>query len=230
MTFLALYAGCFTLGGILIAASMFGGGKDVDGESHGSDTGGHAADAGDTADTEGHSLAEHMTGGKEIAHHDHGQSSIEALKGIGSLATIFLSLRFWTFALAAFGMTGLLLTLLAANPVLVLSLSVLTGGGVGAGVTTLLRAVSRDTVSSALDARSLRGRDAEVVLSIGPDKLGKVRLVHNGQIIELPGTTREGRLLERGERVLVVDVSAGTADVTPVTPERGVPPVLHTLS
>ena len=233
MTLLALYAGSLTLGGILIAASMFGSGKDADGDAHASGGDGHAAVEGEGAEHEGsggHSLSEHVTGGKDLAHHDHGQSSAEAMKGIGALATIFLSLRFWTFSLAAFGMTGLLLTLLAVNPLVGVCLSVLTGGGVGAGVTTLLRAVSRDTVSSALDARSLRGRDAEVVLSIGPNKLGKVRLVHNGQTIERPGTTREGRLIERGERVLVVDVAAGTADVTPVAPDRHVAPVLLTPS
>jgi hypothetical protein len=105
-----------------------------------------------------------------------------------------------------------------------------TGLGVGTGVTTLLRAVSRDTVNSALDARTLRGRDAEVVLAIGAEKLGKIRLVHNGQLIELPASTREGRMLERTERVLVVDVVGGRAEVTPLAPDRRSPTPLSTPS
>ncbi len=229
MTLLALYAGSLVLGGILIAASMFGAGKDADGDNDGSGhdvDAGHAVEAGHEIDGDhGHDHGHGL--GKDLAH-DH--TNDHSHMGIGAVAATLLSLRFWTFAIAAFGMTGLLLTLLPIDRILALVLSIVTGGGVGVGVTMLLRAVSRDTVSSALDARSLRGRDAEVVLTMGPDKLGKVRLIHNGQIIELPATTKEGRILERGERVLVVDVSAGTADVTPATPDRRPPTALHTPS
>ncbi|MDP2315378.1 MAG: hypothetical protein Q8P41_20945 [Pseudomonadota bacterium] len=220
MTLLALYAGSLVLGGILIAASMLGAGKDTDGPGadgeHGLDHGLDHDHDHDHGLDHGHELAKDIPVGGD---HDPGQTHGDASR-ISAFATTLLSLRFWTFALAAFGMTGLLLHAMSIHPFLTLGLAVVTGFGVGAGVTTLLRTVSRDTVSSALDSRTLRGRDAEVVLTMGPGKLGKIRLIHNGQIIDLPATTKEGRLIERGERVLVVDVSAGMADVTPITPDR----------
>lgn len=219
MTLLALYAGCLVLGGILIGASMLGAGKDADAD--GGDVDAHA-DVGDADHDLDHAHDHGHAHDHDVAHaHDAGQA-------LGALAATLLSLRFWTFALASFGMTGLLLTLFGVASMVTLGLSVATGIGVGAGVTTLLRAVSRDTVTSALDARSLRGRDAEVILAVGPSKLGKIRLVHNGQILELPATTREQRLLERAERVLVVDIAGGTADVTSIAPDRRVPSPLST--
>ncbi|MES2639150.1 MAG: hypothetical protein V4850_06690 [Myxococcota bacterium] len=232
MTLIALYAGSLVLGGILIAASMLGGGQDSDGDADGTDAGhdvdhGHELNHGHDHD---HDHGHHDLG-KDLVHgHDHGQSHTEVLQGFSAIAMTILSLRFWTFALAAFGMTGLLLSLLSTPWLITLVLALVTGAVVGVGVTTLLRAVSRDTVSSALDARTLRGRDAEVVLTMGPGKLGKVRLIHNGQTLELPATTKEARVLERGERVLVVDVSGGTADVTPASPDRRPPTVLSTPS
>lgn len=219
MTLLALYAGCLVLGGILIGASMLGAGKDADAD--GVDVDGQA-DAGSVDHDLDHAHDHGHAHDHDVAHaHDTGQP-------LGALAATLLSLRFWTFALASFGMTGLLLTLFGVASMVTLGLSVATGVGVGAGVTTLLRAISRDTVTSALDARSLRGRDAEVILAVGPSKLGKIRLVHNGQILELPATTREQRLLERAERVLVVDIAGGTADVTSLAPDRRVPSPLST--
>lgn len=226
MTLIAVYLGCLVLGGILIGASMFGAGKDVEaGDSGDADVGaGHGAELG----------GDHDASADADMGHDHGHDHHHVAGGqdasVGPVAATLLSLRFWTFALASFGMTGLLLTLIGAETVFGAGLSVLTGLAVGSGVTTLLRAVSRDTVSSALDARTLRGRDAEVVLSVGPGKLGKVRLVHNGQLIELPATTREERLLERAERVLVVDISGGTAEVTGALPDRRPPSPLATHS
>ena len=133
---------------------------------------------------------------------------------VAGLANLLLSLRFWTFALASFGMTGILLNLAALHAVVALGVAGLTGVAVGAGVTLGLRAVSRETVSTSLDARTLRGQEARVVLPIGPGKTGKVRLTHGGQLLDLPATTSDSRRIEPGESVLVVDVRAGTAEVT----------------
>ena len=205
MTLLAVYVGCLFLGGILIGASMLGVGKDV-GE------GAHALDHGAGPD-HAHDV--------DQAHATHAGDTLHPAPD--PVAATLLSLRFWTFTLAAFGMTGCLLTLLGASAAISLPLSLMTGAGVGTGVTTLLRAVARDTVSSALDARTLRGRDAEVVLAIGPGKDGKIRLTHNGQSIELLAGTREGRLFERTERVLLVDVAGGRAEVTSCEPDRHLP-------
>ena len=225
MTLFALYAGCLLLGGILIGASMLGGGKDADAQADGPD-----GDTGDVGHDHDHDVGHDHTHDHDLANaHDGHAKVVEASSG-GMLAATLLSLRFWTFAMASFGMTGALFTLLDIQPILGFVLATVTGGGVGFGVTTLLRNVSRETVSSALDARSLRGRDADVVLAISPSKLGKIRLTHNGQTIELPATTREPHLFERSVRVIVVDVVGGTAEITSFAPDRRVPAPITTPS
>jgi membrane protein implicated in regulation of membrane protease activity len=199
MLLLSLYTGAFLLGGILVAASALGAGKDAD-----HDVGSHAEPGGELA--------------KDLAH---------VGAGANGVAAIVLSLRFWTFLLAAFGATGLLTEWLAPSlPSLLLALP--NGIAIGAFAAWAVRRVANDTVSSALDARQMAGREAEVVLSVGPDKLGKVRLTHQGQLLELPATTAEQRRIERGERVLIVSVMNGTADVTPTRPEHREPLAVRT--
>ncbi len=221
MTLIALYAGCLVLGGILIGASMLGAGKDADADHDMS----HDHDAGHEVEVEAEADA-------DLDHtHGHDAHAVDHTHGpLSPIAATLLSLRFWTFALASFGMSGLLLTLIETQAFLTLGLAAITGVFVGASVTTLLRVISRDTVSSTLASSSLRGKDAEVILSVGPGKLGKVRLTHNGQTIELPATTKDERLIERGERILLVDVAGGTADVTASTPDRRLPSPLPTTS
>ncbi|MFZ5477783.1 MAG: hypothetical protein ACOZNI_13490 [Myxococcota bacterium] len=206
MTLIAVYVGCLVLGGILIGASVLGFSKDGDGHELGHDGDlDHAADL-DHSHDHAHDLA------GDLAHDVASPATL--------VAATLLSLRFWTFALGSFGLTGLLLTLFGVPWAVGLGVSGVTGVGIGAGVSTALRLLSRDTVSSAVGTKQLGGRDAEVVLALGPGKTGKVRLSHQGQILELPATTREPRVLERGERVLVVEVVQGTADVTPAEPEK----------
>jgi hypothetical protein len=196
MSLLPLYAGAFVLGGVLVSASALGVDKDADHDGPGYDGADHA----------------HAEPGGELAK-DIGLAG----SGVNAVAALVLSLRFWTFALASFGATGLLVEWLAPSlPSLLLALP--NGVAIGAAAAWFVRRIANDTVSSALDARRLAGRDAEVVLAVGPDKLGKVRLSHQGQLLELPATTREPHRIERGERVLVVSVTAGVADVTPVRP------------
>jgi membrane protein implicated in regulation of membrane protease activity len=217
VSLLALYVGCLVLGGILIGASMIGAGHDA----HGPAGNGPDPDAlthGEPGhDPLGHDPDEHAFPTDSAVAGAHGEPSSSASTAV--LATL-LSLRFWTFALAAFGMTGALLTLVGVAAPVGLGFAAVTGFGVGTGVTVLLRMLSRETVSSALETASLRGRDAEVVLAVGPGKIGKIRLSCNGQTLELAAGTREPRTLERHERVLIVDVADGTADVTPIDPER----------
>lgn len=234
MTLLAVYVACFVLGGILVGASAFGGGGQ-DGSGADADHGGDAGAGG--ADTElGHADVDH--GGLEhggLDHdHDHGHAhappthvdpgthggSVEA----ASFLSTFLSFRFWTFAVAAFGATGTVSTLLGLGTYIPLGSALFTGLVAGWGASTLIRRLSRDTVSTETSTRKLAGREGEVVLSVGPGKRGKVRVTHNGQWLELFATTRDDALIERGQRVLVVAVSDGTADVTPVDPVRHPPP------
>ena len=64
--------------------------------------------------------------------------------------------------------------------------------------------------------RDVRGSEATVLLSVGPDKLGKVRIVVDGQHVDLPARTRCEDTMNREEKALIVSVDDGVAEITPV--------------
>lgn len=235
MTLLALYLGSLVLGGILVGASMMGGG----------DGGDHGADADHGGDLDHGGGADHdvdhggdLHHGGDLDHgghdHDHGHlptghatSEMSTLPDPG-LLTVLRSVRFWTFFLAAFGLAGTLLTVVGAPAMFGLPLALVTGALSGGLVSLLVRSLARDTVSTETSTRQLAGREAEVVLALGPGRRGKIRVTHNGQILDLPATTRDDHPIERGSRVLIVEMKDGCADVTPATPARGA--TAHPLS
>jgi membrane protein implicated in regulation of membrane protease activity len=181
---LQAYVVALVLGGGLVAVSALGFDKDPEATE-----------------------VDHAIGDPHADHVAHGVDTSAALAFLGSL-------RFWSFASGAFGAIGILLTFAGVGP-WVTGLAAVGGGfAIGVGAALAFRWFARGTVSSQLDTRSLAGRDAEVVLSVGPGKTGKVRVTHQGQTLELPATTHEPQLLERGARVLVVSVEGGSADVT----------------
>ncbi len=218
MSLLAIYAGCLVLGGMIVGASAFSGGDDSDGD-HGGD--GHAGDS----EAGGHE-AGHEVEGAEGAEGDHAHSH-HGPPGIGSsdfVATI-ISVRFWSFALASFGLAGTLLTLLGAHESLTLGFSIALGALVGGGVTTIMRRLSRQRVGADLSTGRLAGQEGIVVLAMEPGKPGKIRMDHQGQRLDMIATTTDRRI-ERGERVLVVEMKGGSAVVTPTQPVQ--PPRLRT--
>ncbi|MEN9786746.1 MAG: hypothetical protein RLZZ299_2010 [Pseudomonadota bacterium] len=146
----------------------------------------------------------------------HGVDSSAALAVLGSL-------RFWTFFLAAFGAAGLLLHAVGLSVWWRLPLSLATGVVIGVGAWWAFRVLAIGTVNSALDTRSLAGKEGDVVLAVAPDRPGKVRIAHQGQHIEMFASTREPVTIARGARVLVVEVRDGCADVTPLAPSHPSP-------
>jgi len=198
---LALYLGCLVVGGVLIAVSLAGGGHD-----DASDTGDHGGDLGHDHDHD-----------HEHGHHG-GDGVFKGMSNADSAATLLTSTRFWTFALASFGMTGLLIRLGGVTDLLGLPVSGVLGIGIGLVAAKVMRSVARERVTGTVSTASTRGQEAEVMLAIGPGKTGKVRLEVAGATLELMATTREDRVIERKERVIIVDVKGGVADVTPATP------------
>jgi hypothetical protein len=146
----------------------------------------------------------------------HGVDASAALAVLGSL-------RFWTFFLAAFGGTGLLLHAIGLSALWRLALSIPTGGAIGVGAWWSFSILAAGTVNSALDTRSLAGKEADVVLTVAPERPGKVRIAHQGQHIEMFASTREHAPIARGARVLVVEVRDGCAEVTPLAPSHPSP-------
>jgi membrane protein implicated in regulation of membrane protease activity len=127
----------------------------------------------------------------------------------------FFSVRFWTFFLSAFGMSGALLTWMDLPTIVHAPVAVVTGATIG----TLIWWVFKQLKHGAQDAtrlESLQGQEAEVLLTIHPGGTGKIRLLVQDRYIDMMANTKDGRTLKRGEKVLVVSVDGPTACVTPM--------------
>lgn len=132
----------------------------------------------------------------------------------GAFLTNLLSLRFWTYALGAFGMAGTALTLLGVKPALHIPVSVVLGGVVGAGVAALFRSLGRGAATGPASTEAFLGSEGEVVLPLLPDGLGKIRLHVADQDVEVPARTG-GEAIQIRERVVVVRFRDGVAEVEP---------------
>jgi hypothetical protein len=147
---------------------------------------------------------------------DHGADHVDHGGDSGSgLWLPFLSLRFWTYGLAFFGLTGTSLEGLGASSGSH-AFAVSAGVGLFCGTTAALviRKLSRREVSSLPTALSYVGQQAEVLLDVGPALPGRVRLSVRGSMVDVPAATDGAELFARGQTVLILDVTEdGTARV-----------------
>jgi membrane protein implicated in regulation of membrane protease activity len=154
-------------------------------------------------------------GGHDSGHGDvdgHGDGHGDA--DHGAFLTNLLSLRFWTYALGAFGMAGTALSLLGVSVGVHVPVSVVLGFVVGAGVAALFRSLGRGSATSPASTEAFLGSEGEVVLPLLPDGLGKIRLHVGDQDVEVPARTG-GVPIEIRERVVVVRFREGVAEVEP---------------
>lgn len=191
---LPIYLGCLIFGGGLLAVSvLFGGDHDADADVD------MDVDADVDADLD-HDV-DHDLGGTADA-----------------LWLPLLSLRFWIFFLAFFGLTGLLLDglNLASTG---LAGGVAAGMGLFAGYTVsrLIRALKQDSVSSAVEPeRDYVGKSGTVLLDIEPGDPGQVRLEVKGSLVDLAAEPlADGGPLRRGAKVIVVAYEGGRLRVAP---------------
>jgi membrane protein implicated in regulation of membrane protease activity len=131
---------------------------------------------------------------------------------------LFLSLRFWSFALAFFGLTGTALAGLELAPAVIVAVVAsvvgLTCGGVAARV---LQHESRKVVGAVAAAEHHVGREGRLLLPLEPGGRAKLRVrAPDGDtdlVAELaPGQTEP---LAVGERVWIVEMRGTTAHVAP---------------
>lgn len=208
---LTLYLIALVVGGVLVGTSMLLGGKDVGG--------GHDHDLG-----HGHDVAHAFEGGHgHDVHHEidaHGEPHAPAHSmGTAIAAWLpFLSLRFWTFFAAFFGLTGVVLTALSIAwlPALLASLGV--GVVCGVMVSVLVQKVRMAQTDSSVQETDLEGTIAKVLLPISPDAPGKIRVNIKGSSIDMQAVTHDAGVVPRGAEVLVVKVGRGEAVVTKVAP------------
>lgn len=130
----------------------------------------------------------------------------------GSLASALplASLFFWTFFLAFFGLAGVLLSLLAREAGTLLTVGLSAGAGLSAGLIAarVLRGLGRAEVDSGVRLDDMVGRLGRVVVPVGREQPGKVRVEMKGRTIDLLAYSDTAVPLAPAHRVLVHDVLA----------------------
>ncbi|MEB3291178.1 MAG: NfeD family protein [Leptolyngbya sp.] len=122
-----------------------------------------------------------------------------------------LSLRFWTFALCFFGLTGLLITLLTPSLSPWLTGLIAMGMGIFCGwvAAVVLRSLSRQPISSMVKPESLIGQVGEVEIPFDQASRGKVKIVLGDSTVSYFAITQEERAFALGDSVLVVGMEHG---------------------
>jgi membrane protein implicated in regulation of membrane protease activity len=126
----------------------------------------------------------------------------------------FLSLRFWAFTLAFFGLTGVALTFTGRGlGALVPALAGAVGLSCGLVSARVLRLLGRRPVGLLGDAGAHVGREGRVLLPVGLSKgqRGKIRLQIGGTSTDLVAETDSDAGLAAGETALVVGIRGNVA-------------------
>ena len=194
-----IYVYLFSLivGGILLGASIFLGGDHGD------------ADADIDVDADG---------GFDVD--AEGVKDLHLDRGVGDHGAPFLlwaltSLRFWTFFLAFFGLTGLVfqgLGLIAAWPI-TLALSVGMGSLVGYLATGIIRWLAEDRSGQVAGASDFVGKSARVLIPVQGSSAGKVRLQLKGSTVDVLAVTEEGENFAAQEEALIIDMDGTRARI-----------------
>jgi membrane protein implicated in regulation of membrane protease activity len=130
----------------------------------------------------------------------HGVSGFDALEAWLPIA----SMRFWTFFLAFFGLTG---TVMTAGSLLGGIATPIIAGAVGyvcgASITNSIRRLRKNRVDSTLREADYVGATGKVTLPISKDQTGKVRMAIKGRVIELMAETEDDVQLGVDQVVMV---------------------------
>lgn len=128
----------------------------------------------------------------------------------------WLSFRFYTYTLAIFGLTGVLLSLFGLGETFIgISMSAALGLLSGLGVSYLLYYADRDSaLMRPAGDRDFRGAQAEVLLPISKESRGRVRVEVNGRFMDMRAEVEdENVVLDMGDPCFVLDIEDGVAKV-----------------
>lgn len=201
-----LYIGAFILGGILIAASiLLGGGDDSDFDNE-------------------------MELDKDFDLNVDKDFDLNAdkdfdiqLDGAGDTDSEgwlpFLSMRFWTFALACFGMSGALMSVLGTSDLLSAPIATVTGVTLGWIVAYIFHRLKNDVVSSETSIRTYINHEGKALLPISKNKMGKIRLSLGTEVVDIRAITNDPTPIQHSEKIIVISVADGIATVSSMLPQ-----------
>jgi membrane protein implicated in regulation of membrane protease activity len=197
-----LYIAALIIGlGVLSLSFFMGGDGDADGDGD--------IDAGDAGDVDVHADVDHADVG-------HGHGDVHGHADAGAIA-IFLSLRFWTFGLLAFGLVGTILHFLHLAGGLVTPVAAaLMGLGSGFLAAYTFRLLDRTQSTSGAEASDAIGQVGRVLVPIERGKRGKIRIEVRGQSVDLLASSDDERLRD-GDQVVVEEIRGTTAHVSRAT-------------
>ena len=163
-------------------------------------------------------LGAHGDGHADV-HADPGEPAFEHdAAGAESLLALFLSVRFWMFFAAFFGLTGLLFTAMGLLPwwwaIGLISLGV--GVAAGGGAALLLREAAGRQSNSSATTKDLVGKTARVMVAFGPGETGKVRLETKGTTQELLAVSVDETRFDLKEEAQIVAIEGTRARVARV--------------
>ena len=175
---MTIYLTALAFGGILLVASLLGGHDHAD-----------------------HHVADHDQ--DQDQDHDHVHDAGPAARA--ALVLPFLSLRFWIFGLAFFGLTGALLHGLGlTSPLAAAVLASVVGLGFGYGAARLFQTLARETVGQLTPDGGHVGREGKLLLPVARGQRGKVRVAAAGVAVDLLAESDDERPLPAGTTVLIV--------------------------
>lgn len=132
------------------------------------------------------------------------------------------SLRFWTFAVAFFGMAGAALTWLAGTgAVLTLVLAVTVGWVTGIVASWFTHVLAVRESSSQVGDGDLEGASGLVVVGLAKGQIGKIRVDAKGRTFDVLAQTDDEAPLAAGTQVLIVSMAGGRAMVAALAASEG---------
>ncbi len=215
---LPIYLGSLALGGILIGASLLlgGGDSDLDADVDFDADADMDFDADADADVDFDADVDADAGFEANADASAGDliHVDDATQQKTKRWIPFFSLRFWTFGLGSFGLVGSLLTAFGVAAALTAGAATTFGLAIGISTAWVFRTLSRQQVTGKVGLQHLAGTHATVLLPLRPGKTGKIRLLVDGQHVDLMATSQCVEPLDRQDNVLVVNIRDGIASVT----------------
>lgn len=169
------------------------------------------------ADTDASGPEVHMDSPPQSVGHDGGPHA-----GVESYLYWLVSVRFWTFFVAFFGLTGLVFDGLGlAQRWVTLVVAIVMGMVSGGSAMAVLRAVQRRETNSAITTRDYVGKTGRVLVGFGPGGVGKVRIEVKGSVVDVLAMPEDSRSYAAEDEVIVVemeDLHAKVAHVRPSDP------------
>lgn len=141
-------------------------------------------------------------------------ASADDPQGIESLLFSLFSVRFWTFFLAFFGLTGVLLTALTDVPRWAIAiLAVLMGLGTAGFAAFVFGRLGAEGTNSSASSADYVGKTGRLLVGCGPDTIGKLRLEIRGSTIDVLCVAIDARTYAVHEEVIVVEMDGLRAKV-----------------